>query len=214
MSTATDVGRPGSHGPQLGLRLRGHERPRSSPRVAGQVDVIGSPGQATVATSGVNGGMALAVTKGSILPTKRSRTPCSSPASKSQEINTTLAFPMWTASFDNPELTKSNPNFWAAAKTQLNGPRRHGRSCRTTPSSRTPSRSRSRRRSRARSPPRMLGTASRRSCPTSRSRIRETLVRVRPRALRPRDRRQVDRGCSRPRPHPAGADEAVAGDVE
>jgi multiple sugar transport system substrate-binding protein len=36
-------------------------------------------------------------------------------------MNTSLAFPMWTASFDNPELTKSNPSFWAAAKTQFSG---------------------------------------------------------------------------------------------
>jgi len=90
-------------------------------KVAGQVDVIGSPGQGSVATSGVNGGMALAVTKGSKHPDEALAYALSIASQKSQELNTTLAFPMWTASFDNPELTKSNPAFWAAAKTQFSG---------------------------------------------------------------------------------------------
>jgi len=90
-------------------------------KVAGQVDVVGSPGQGDVATSGVNGGMALAVTKGSKHPDEALAYALSIASQKSQELNTTLAFPMWTASFDNPELTKSNPSFWAAAKTQFSG---------------------------------------------------------------------------------------------
>jgi multiple sugar transport system substrate-binding protein len=90
-------------------------------KVAGQVDVIGSPGQGSVATSGVNGGMALAVTKGSKHPDEALAYALSIASQKSQELNTTLAFPMWTASFDNPDLTKSNPAFWAAAKTQFSG---------------------------------------------------------------------------------------------
>ena len=89
--------------------------------VAGQVDVIGSPGQGSVATSGVNGGMALAVTKGSKHPDEALAYALSIASQKSQELNTTLAFPMWTASFDNQDLTKSNPAFWAAAKTQFSG---------------------------------------------------------------------------------------------
>jgi multiple sugar transport system substrate-binding protein len=90
-------------------------------KVAGQVDVIGSPGQGDVATSGVNGGMALAVTKGSKHPDEALAYALSIASQKSQEMDTSLAFPMWTASFDNPELTKSNPSFWAAAKTQFSG---------------------------------------------------------------------------------------------
>jgi multiple sugar transport system substrate-binding protein len=90
-------------------------------KVAGQVDVIGSPGQGSVATSGVNGGMALAVTKGSKHPDEALAYALSIASQQSQELNPSLAFPMWTASFDNPELTKSNPSFWAAADTQFSG---------------------------------------------------------------------------------------------
>jgi multiple sugar transport system substrate-binding protein len=89
--------------------------------VAGQVDVIGSPGQGSVATSGVNGGMALAVTKGSKHPDEALAYALSIASQKSQELDTSLAFPMWTASFQNPDLTKSNPSFWAAANTQFSG---------------------------------------------------------------------------------------------
>jgi multiple sugar transport system substrate-binding protein len=90
-------------------------------KVAGQVDVVGSPGQGSVATSGVNGGMALAVTKGSKHPDEALAYSLSIASQKSQELDTTLAFPMWKASFDNPDLTKSDPAFWAAAKTQFSG---------------------------------------------------------------------------------------------
>ena len=90
-------------------------------KVAGKVDVIGSPGEGSIATSGVNGGMALAVTKGSQHPDEALAYALSIASQKSQELDTSVAFPMWTASFDNPELTKSNPNFWAAAKVQFAG---------------------------------------------------------------------------------------------
>ena len=40
---------------------------------------------------------------------------------KSQEMDTSLAFPMWKSSFDNPELTKADPYYWAAANTQFAG---------------------------------------------------------------------------------------------
>ncbi len=90
-------------------------------KVAGQVDVVGSPGEGSVATSGVNGGMALAVTKSSQHPDEALAYALSIASQKSQELDTALAFPMWKASFDNPDLTKSNPSFWAAAKTQFAG---------------------------------------------------------------------------------------------
>jgi multiple sugar transport system substrate-binding protein len=90
-------------------------------KVAGQVDVVGSPGQGSIATSGVNGGMALAVTKGSKHPDEALAYALSIASQQSQELDTSLAFPMWTASFQNPALTKSNPSFWAAANTQFSG---------------------------------------------------------------------------------------------
>ena len=90
-------------------------------KVAGQIDVIGSPGQGDIATSGVNGGMALAVTKSSKHPDEALAYALSIASQESQELDTSLAFPMWKASFENPELTKSNPSFWAAAQTQFSG---------------------------------------------------------------------------------------------
>ncbi len=90
-------------------------------KVAGQIDVIGSPGQGDIATSGVNGGMALAITKSSQHPDEALAYALSIASQKSQELDTSLAFPMWKASFENPELTKSNPSFWAAAQTQFSG---------------------------------------------------------------------------------------------
>ncbi len=90
-------------------------------KVAGQVAVMGSPGQGSIATSGVNGGMALAVTKSSKNPDQALAYALSIASQKSQEMDTSLAFPMWKASFQNPDLTKSNPEFWAAADTQFSG---------------------------------------------------------------------------------------------
>jgi multiple sugar transport system substrate-binding protein len=90
-------------------------------KVAGQVDVIGSPGEGSIATSGVNGGMALAVTKSSKNPDVALAYALSIASQKSQEMDTSLAFPMWKASFQNPDLTKSNPEFWKAAETQFSG---------------------------------------------------------------------------------------------
>ena len=94
--------------------------PKAS-KVAGQVDVVGSPGQGSIATSGVNGGMSLAVTQGSKHPDEALAYALSLASQKSQELNTTLAFPMWKASFQDPNLTKSDPNYWKAAETQFAG---------------------------------------------------------------------------------------------
>jgi multiple sugar transport system substrate-binding protein len=90
-------------------------------KVAGQVDVVGSPGEGSVATSGVNGGMALAVTKSSKYPDQALAYALSIASQKSQELDTTLAFPMWKASFDKADLTKANTSFWGAAKVQFAG---------------------------------------------------------------------------------------------
>jgi multiple sugar transport system substrate-binding protein len=90
-------------------------------RVAGQIDVVASPGEGSVATSGVNGGMSLAVTKSSKNPDAALKYALFIASEKSQEMDTTLAFPMWKASFDNPDITKANPAFFAAAKVQFAG---------------------------------------------------------------------------------------------
>ena len=90
-------------------------------KVAGQIDVVGSPGEGSVATSGVNGGMALAVTKSSKNPDAALAYALWIASEKSQEMDTSLAFPMWRASFSNTALTQSNPAFWAAAQTQFAG---------------------------------------------------------------------------------------------
>ena len=94
--------------------------PKSS-KVAGQVDVIGSPGEGSVATSGVNGGMAIAVTLSSKHPDEALAYALSVASEQSQEMDAALAFPMWKASFQKADLTKSDPNFWAAANTQFAG---------------------------------------------------------------------------------------------
>jgi multiple sugar transport system substrate-binding protein len=90
-------------------------------KVAGQIDVVASPGEGSVATSGVNGGMSLAVTKSSKNPDAALKYALFIASEKSQEMDTTLAFPMWKASFDNPDITKANPAFFAAAKVQFAG---------------------------------------------------------------------------------------------
>lgn len=90
-------------------------------KVAGQVDVVASPGEGSVATSGVNGGMSLAVTTTSKYPDAALQYALFIASEKSQEMDTANAFPMWKASFDNPDVTKANPAFFAAAKTQFAG---------------------------------------------------------------------------------------------
>jgi multiple sugar transport system substrate-binding protein len=65
--------------------------------------------------------MALAVTKSSKNPDAALKYALWIASEKSQEMDATLAFPMWKASFDKADLTKVNPGFWAAAKTQFSG---------------------------------------------------------------------------------------------
>ncbi len=93
----------------------------SKSKVAGQVGVSASPGEGSVATSGVNGGMSLAVTKSTKHPDEALKYAFALASQKSQEMDTSLAFPMWKASFDNPDVTKDNPDYWAAAKVQFAG---------------------------------------------------------------------------------------------
>ena len=93
----------------------------SKSKVAGQIDVVASPGEGSVATSGVNGGMSLAVAKSSKHPEEALKYALWLGSQKSQEMDTANAFPMWKASFDNPDVTKANPAFFAAAKVQFAG---------------------------------------------------------------------------------------------
>ena len=88
-------------------------------KVAGQIEVVASPGEGSVATSGVNGGMSLAITKSSRYPAEALKYALWIASEKSQEMDTANAFPMWKASFSNPEVTKANPAFFAAAQNQF-----------------------------------------------------------------------------------------------
>jgi multiple sugar transport system substrate-binding protein len=89
--------------------------PKAS-KVAGQIEVTAAPGQGSTATSGVNGGMSIAVSRTSKHPDQALQYALWVASEKSQEMDTSLAFPMWKASFDNPDVTKANPEFFAAAK--------------------------------------------------------------------------------------------------
>ena len=88
-------------------------------KVAGQIEVVASPGEGSVATSGVNGGMSLAITKSSKYPAEALKYALWIASEKSQEMDTANAFPMWKASFSNPDVTKANPAFFAAAQNQF-----------------------------------------------------------------------------------------------
>ncbi len=130
----------------LGGRQRGHgastgptaTRPERQDQVHGRRRHRrrGRPGTASTATAGVNGGMSIAVTTKSQHPDgalKLALWMASQPMQEKYDANT---FPMWKASFDNTDLTKAAPDFWAAAKTAVRAASWPGRSCRTTPSSR------------------------------------------------------------------------------
>lgn len=91
----------------------------SKSKVANQIAVTAAPGEGSVATSGVNGGMSIAVTKSSKHPDEALSYALWLASEQSQEMDTANAFPMWKASFDNASVTKANPDFFAAAKVQF-----------------------------------------------------------------------------------------------
>jgi len=93
----------------------------SKSTVAGKIKVVASPGEGNVATSGVNGGMSLAVTTTTKHPNEALAYALFMASEKSQEIDVANALPMWKASFDNPDVTKNNPDLFAAAKIQFAG---------------------------------------------------------------------------------------------
>jgi multiple sugar transport system substrate-binding protein len=94
---------------------------KASSTVAGDIAVIASPGTATTPTAGVNGGMSIAVTTKSKHPAEALKLAlwmASQPMQEKYDANT---FPMWKASFQNTDLTKANPAFWAAAESAFGG---------------------------------------------------------------------------------------------
>jgi multiple sugar transport system substrate-binding protein len=93
----------------------------SKSKVAGKIAVVASPGQGNVATSGVNGGMSLAVTATTKHPDEALQYALFLASESSQEMDVANALPMWKASFDNPTITAKNPTLFAAAKIQFTG---------------------------------------------------------------------------------------------
>ena len=93
----------------------------SKSTVAGKIKVAPSPGEGSVATSGVNGGMSLAVTTTTKHPNEALAYALSMASEKSQEMDVANALPMWKASFDDPNVTKNNPDLFAAAKIEFAG---------------------------------------------------------------------------------------------
>ena len=90
-------------------------------KVAGQIKVVASPGEGNVTTSGVNGGMSLAVTTTTKHPDEALQYALFLASESSQEMDVANALPMWKASFDTPDVTKNNPTLFAAAKIQFAG---------------------------------------------------------------------------------------------
>jgi len=89
--------------------------------VAGDIAVAAAPGTASTPTAGVNGGMSIAVTTKTQHPDEALKLAlwmASEPMQEKYDANT---FPEWKASFDKTELTKGNPEFWAAAKSAFAG---------------------------------------------------------------------------------------------
>jgi multiple sugar transport system substrate-binding protein len=93
----------------------------SKSTVAGKIKVVPSPGEGSVTTSGVNGGMSLAVTSTTKHPNEALAYALFLASESSQEMDVANALPMWKASFDKADVTKGNPDLFAAAKVQFAG---------------------------------------------------------------------------------------------
>lgn len=89
--------------------------------VAGNIGVAAAPGTASTPTAGVNGGMSIAITAKSQHPAEALKFALWMASQPMQEKYDENTFPMWKASFDNTDLTKVAPDFWAAAKTEFAG---------------------------------------------------------------------------------------------
>jgi len=89
--------------------------------VAGNIAVAAAPGTTATPTAGVNGGMSIAVTTKSKHPEEALKLAlwmASEPMQEKYDANT---FPMWKASFAKTDLTKTAPDFWAAANNAFGG---------------------------------------------------------------------------------------------
>lgn len=88
-------------------------------KVAGQVGVVASPGMGGVATSGVNGGMGIAVTRSSKHPDEALAYALWMASKPMQDKYAALSLPMWKSSFQDPNITKTSPELFAAANTEF-----------------------------------------------------------------------------------------------
>jgi len=94
---------------------------KTKSKVAGDIAVTAAPGGSSASTSGVNGGMSIAVTTKTQHPDEALKLAlwmASEPMQEKYDANT---FPEWKASFDKTDLTATNPDFWAAAKSAFAG---------------------------------------------------------------------------------------------
>jgi multiple sugar transport system substrate-binding protein len=94
--------------------------PKTS-KVAGQIKVAPSPGEGSVTTSGVNGGMSLAVTTTTKHPDEALQYALFLASESSQEMDVANALPMWKASFQKADITSQNPDLFAAANIEFAG---------------------------------------------------------------------------------------------
>jgi multiple sugar transport system substrate-binding protein len=88
-------------------------------KVAGQVDVVASPGMGDTATSGVNGCMGIAVTNGSKHPDEAVDYALWMASKAMQDKYAQLSLPMWKSSFQDSSITSTAPSLFAAADKQF-----------------------------------------------------------------------------------------------
>jgi multiple sugar transport system substrate-binding protein len=88
-------------------------------KVAGQVGVVASPGAGSTATSGVNGGMGIAVTQSSKHPEEALKYALWMASKPMQDKYAALSLPMWKASFQDALITKTAPELFAAANVEF-----------------------------------------------------------------------------------------------
>ena len=94
---------------------------KTKSKVAGDIAVTAAPGGPSAPTSGVNGGMSIAVTTKTSHPDEALKLALFMASQPMQEKYDANTFPEWKASFDKTDLTKTNPDFWAAAKSAFAG---------------------------------------------------------------------------------------------
>ncbi|MDA8238123.1 MAG: extracellular solute-binding protein [Chloroflexi bacterium] len=88
-------------------------------KVAGQVGVVASPGMGGVQTSGVNGGMGIAVTSSSKHPDEAVAYALWMASKPMQDKFAQLSLPMWKSSFQDAAITKTAPELFAAANVEF-----------------------------------------------------------------------------------------------